>query len=98
MVFYGVTEEIEPEERELRQDAALVGDSAAEDVIEGGDAVGRDEEELVVRQSVDIADFAACGKREGAEVGLKKRRSHHVDGITIVSLKSVEGKKQVNGL
>ena len=35
---------------------------------------------------------------EGAEVGLKKRRSHHVDGITIVSWKSVEWKKKVDGV
>ena len=46
MVFYGVAEEIEPEERELGGDATLVGDAAAEDVVEGGDAVGGDEQKL----------------------------------------------------
>jgi hypothetical protein len=49
MVFYGVAKEVEPEERDLRENAALVRDSAAEDVVEGGDTVGSDEEEMLVR-------------------------------------------------
>ncbi len=62
-----VLEEVEPEERELGEDAALVRDAGAEDVIEGGDAVGGDEEEVgrgVRRGCVDVADLAAGEQRE----------------------------------
>ncbi len=46
--FTVVFEEIEPEEGELREDTALVRNAAAQDVVEGGDAVRGDEEELPV--------------------------------------------------
>ena len=44
-----VSEKVEPEERELGEDLAFVGNAAAQDVVEGGDAVGGDEEELLAR-------------------------------------------------
>ena len=72
MVGDDVFEEVEPEEGELGEDLAFVGDSAAEDVVEGGDAVGGDEEKLVAGEGIDVADFAARGEGKGAEVGLEK--------------------------
>ena len=51
-------EELEPEERELVEDLALVGDSARKDHVERADAVGDDHQELVA-EIEDIADLAA---------------------------------------
>jgi hypothetical protein len=70
-------EMIEPEEGELGEDAALVWDGGAEDVIKGGDAIGRNEEK-VVSGGVEVADFAAGEERE-REIGLKEWR--HVFSI-----------------
>ena len=67
MVGDGVLEEVEPEERELGEDASLVGDAGGEDVIEGGDAVGGDEEEVgggVRAEGIDVADLAAGEQRQ----------------------------------
>ena len=72
MVGDDVAEEVEPEEGKLGEDAALVGDAGAEDVIEGRDAIGGDEEEVgagIGGQGVDVADLALGCAREGAEVG-----------------------------
>ena len=90
MVGDDVFEEVEPEERELGEDLAFVGDSAAQDVVEGGDAVGGDEEELIAGEGVDVADLAARGEGKGAEVGLEKSCRHHVDGTTSWSMETVE--------
>ena len=72
MVGDDIFEEVEPEERELGEDLAFIGDSAAQDVVEGGDAVGRDEEKTIAGESIDIADFAASGEGKGAEVSLEE--------------------------
>ena len=82
MVFDGVFQEVEPEEGELGEDTSLVRDAGAEDVIEGGDAVGGYEEELVLIEGVDVPDLAACGEREAAETGLEKRLVDLDDGNT----------------
>ena len=75
-----VLEQVEPEERELGEDAALVGDAGGEDVVEGGDAVGGDEEKLVVAEVVDVAHLAAGGERKIAEAGLEKGLAHWLIG------------------
>src|SRR6202044_438475 len=51
-------------------------------MVEGGDAVGGDEEQLVVGQGIDVADFAARTEGKGGEVGLEKSGRHYVDGTT----------------
>ena len=58
MVGHDVAEEIEPEEGHLSEDAAFVGNALGEDAVEGGDAVGGDDEK-VVTGSVNVANFAA---------------------------------------
>ena len=50
-------------------------------MVEGGDAVGGDEEELIAIEGIDVADLAAGCEGEIAEVGLEKGCWHHVDGI-----------------
>ena len=51
-------------------------------MVEGGDAVAGDEEELIGGEGVDVADLAAGCDGEVAEIGLEKGCWHHVDGIT----------------
>ena len=63
---------------------ALVGDAGGEDMVEGGDAVGGDEEKLIVGEGVDVADLAAGGQGKSAEIGLEKSCWHRVDGTTSV--------------
>jgi hypothetical protein len=83
MVFDGVFQEVEPEEGELGEDTTLVRDAGTEDIVEGGDAVGGDEEELVLVERVDVAYLAAGSERETAEIGLEKRLVHLDDGTTL---------------
>src|SRR5258708_1869912 len=82
MVRDGGLEEVEPEEGELGEDLALVGYAAAENMVEGGDAVAGDEEELIAGEGVDVADLAAGCEGKIAEIGLEKGCGHHVDGTT----------------
>ncbi len=71
-----VFEEVEPEEGDLGEDAAFVGDRGAEHVVEGGDAVGGDEEErgfgVFGVGCVDVSDLASGEERGfGAESGFE---------------------------
>ena len=52
-----VAQEIEPEQRKLREYLALIRNAGGQYVVEGGDPVGGDEEQ-VVPDAIDIADFA----------------------------------------
>ena len=54
---------VEPERRQLRQHLALVGDAGAQHVVEGGDAVGGDQEQRIA-QVVDVAHFAGAKPRD----------------------------------
>ena len=65
-----VGEEIEPEQGNLAEDASFVRDAGGQDVVEGGDAVGGDEKQLLVADGVDVADLAAGVKVEIGEVSL----------------------------
>ncbi len=87
MVRHGVFEKVEPEERKLSEDLPFVRNSTPQNMIEGRDTVRRDEEELIVRESIDVADLASRGKWEGAEVGLEKSFWHHVDGTTCLDMR-----------
>jgi len=49
----------EPEGRQLVENAALVGNAGAQDVIEGGNPIRRDEDQIIAG-SVDVADLAAA--------------------------------------
>src|SRR5205823_6963765 len=53
----------EPERRELVQDFALVGNPRAEDVVERGDSIRCDDEQIVA-DAINVADLAAAVKRE----------------------------------
>jgi len=59
---------LEPEGGELCEDASLIGDAGGQDDVEGGYAVGGDDQEPVV-QVVDVAHLAA-GEEGQAELRL----------------------------
>jgi len=79
-----VFEEVEPEEGELSEDLAFVGNSTGQNMVEGRDSIAGDEEKLIAGESVDVADLAASGEGKGAEISLEKSCWHHVDGTTSV--------------
>jgi len=60
-----ILQQVEPEKRKLREDAAFIGNGSRKDNIEGGEPVRCNDEQLIV-EIVDIADFSA---RRGSETG-----------------------------
>ncbi len=72
MVRDSSLEEIEPEKGELGENLALVGNSAAENMVEGGDSIAGDKEQLVAGKRIDVADLALGGKFEVTQVSLQK--------------------------
>ena len=68
---------VEPERGDLGEDLALVGDARAEHVVEGGNAIGRDDQQAIA-EIVDIANLSlsigsARGER-GVENGGGERQ------------------------
>ena len=59
-----VGDAIEPERGQLREHAALVGDAAAEHVVEGRDAIGGDDQEVRVVDRVDVTHLATANERK----------------------------------
>ena len=68
-----VADVIEPERRQLREHFALVGNAGAEDVVERGDAIGGDDEQ-VLAEIVDVANLAAPRERQAVEMGFEDDR------------------------
>jgi len=66
-----LAELMKPEERELREDATLVGDCRGHNDVESGKAVGGDDEQFIA-QVIDIANFAARDGRETGKVSFAK--------------------------
>ena len=66
---------VEPEQGHLVQHAAFVGDAGGEDVIEGGDAVGGDDQQ-VIADSVDVADLAAADPFQAGQISIEKDSGH----------------------
>ena len=57
----------EPERGDLREDLALVGNARAEHVVEGRDAIGRDDQQAIA-EIVDVADLSLSIGRRSASV------------------------------
>ena len=66
-----VADVIEPERRQLREDLALVGNPGAKHVVEGRDAIGRDDQQ-VVPDFVHVANLAAAMEGESGERGFEE--------------------------
>jgi hypothetical protein len=52
-------QEVEEEDAHRREDAALVRDLAVQHVVERRDPIGRDEEQVVVVDAIELAHLAA---------------------------------------
>ena len=72
MVGDKVLEKVEPEQGDLGEDAALMRDAGRQYIVERGDAVGGDEEQVVAVEVVDVANFAAGEEFEICVAGFKK--------------------------
>src|SRR5882757_1772360 len=59
-------------------------------MVEGGDAIAGDEEELIAGERVDVTDLAAGCEGKIAEIGLEKGCWHHFDGTTLKSRRRAE--------
>src|SRR4051794_12820837 len=59
----------EPEPGEAGEHASLVGDLGRQDYVEGRDAVAGDEEQALVVECVELADFPAADVRRGFRHG-----------------------------
>ena len=70
MVGDDVPRPFEPERGELRQHLPLVGNAGAENVVERGDPIGRDDEQLVA-EVVDVAHLALTIGRTAGDGSLK---------------------------
>ncbi len=83
MVGDDVLEEIEPEQRQLGQNPALVRDAGGQHIVECGDPVGGNEEQVVAVQVVNVADLAAREQVEVLVVGLEEERDREYRGSLI---------------
>ena len=68
MVGNDVLQQIEPEERKLREDAPLVGNRRGQNDVKGRKAVRRDDQQLVA-EIVDVPHLPARGGRQTGETG-----------------------------
>lgn len=65
-----VAQQVQPEDGELCEHSALIGNRRGQDVVEGGETVCRNDDK-VVASGVDIADFAAGDSLDSGEIGFK---------------------------
>ena len=72
VVLHDIGKIVEPEQRNLIEDSPLVWDARRQNVIESGDAVGGNEEQLLVAHGVDVTDLAAGMKVEFGKIGLQE--------------------------
>src|SRR5690606_1028909 len=68
----------QPEFGQFRQDLALAGYGIVKNDVEGGDAVGGHDKQLVVADGIHVPDFAACQQRQRLNAGLMKGLSQNV--------------------
>lgn len=76
MIGNNVAQKFEPEKRKLSQHLAFVGDLRRQDMVESGDAIGGDEEQIVTN-FVDVPYLASCMQRQSGQFGLGE---HSVQG------------------
>src|SRR5690606_19464323 len=77
-----VAQTIEPEIRQRGEQHALAGDRVRQHDVECRDAIGRDDQQVLVVDSVDVADFAPSQRREAVETRLEQRLERYVHGWT----------------
>ncbi len=73
-----VTEFLEPEIGHGGEYGALAGDGCGHDHVEGRQAVGGDDQQVIVADGVDVAHLAAVQQGQGFDVGLEQGVSHDI--------------------
>jgi len=81
MVFDDRSRSLEPEFRDLGQDPSFIRDAGPEHVVEGGDPVAGDEQQIFAK-IVDVADFAPSIRSPAGQRGVENRRG---EGHTILT-------------
>src|SRR5690606_1244993 len=76
MVGQDVRQLAQPEFGQLGEHLPLAGNGVVEDHVEGGNAVGGDDEQFVVAHGVHVAHLAATQERQGLDAGLVQGGSH----------------------
>ena len=71
---------VEPEGRHAGQHFALAGNRRRHHHVEGRQAVGGDDQQLVVADGVDVAHLAAVNQRQGGDAGFEERCGHGRQG------------------
>ena len=84
MVGNEVSEKVEPEQGDLREHAALMRNAGCQHVVECGDAIGGNKEQVVAVEIVDVSDFAAGEKFQICVAGFEENgvedvRAHDVE-------------------
>ncbi len=69
VVWNNVPQQIKPEERELREDAAFVRDRSGKNYVESGEPVRSDDQQLVA-EIIDVTDLTARGGGQARELRL----------------------------
>jgi hypothetical protein len=76
LVGNDVAELVEPEIGHGLQHFALARNRVGQDDVEGGQAVGGDDEQLVGVDGVDVADLALGDERQAGDGGFEERSGH----------------------
>ena len=96
-------EEIEPEERHLRQNAAFVRNRCGKNHVERGETVGGDDEQSI-SEIIDVADLSARRRSEAGEMRFLDDACHRACSHrkispqkvgSILAQRSVQGKRRV---
>src|SRR5919109_304050 len=74
MVLRDGFQEIKPEQRELREHATFVGNAGGQHIIEGRDAVGGDEQQMLVVHAIDVSHLAAGVQLQFGKISLQQDR------------------------
>jgi hypothetical protein len=64
----------EPEIRHGGQHRALAGNRIGQDHVEGREAIGGDDQQLVLADGIDVAHLAAPQQRQAGDAGLEQQR------------------------
>ena len=76
----GIAQQIEPEERHLREHAALAGYALGQNAVECRDTIRGDNEQIPA-DAVDIADLTAGHPRNAGQVGGGENSRHSLRGL-----------------
>ena len=84
MVRNDIGHPVEPEDRDLVEDLAFLGDAFVHDHVEGGKPIGGHEQQ-VLTQVVDVTDFAAVNHLQCRHIGFENDRTHDYFSLLIRS-------------